>query len=629
MILRHVAGHVHGRDYHIDIDPVTLLVGDNEAGKSTVLGLPHLALGVHSSRSLPVVGTHKTEWEAVANFDTLRVARGYVDDNSYLLVNGRPMPATKGTKKVSELVGAATLWRLSDFQTLSSAKQASFVMDTVLADCQVTVRDVLEQHPESEALLGELDGDGNALAILARLQESAYQAKLQANRDVKSVQGAIKNGEKAIADRGQPPGGTVAYWRTQRDETQARIDELSTKVGAIQGNQRALASLTQRAESLAQGLEQAEAAAARLEQAEADYTKAKAWTASCEQRAERASSERGKLDGRRAALTYTDDEYIEAHRVVMAEGGPVVKLLEQAIHLLDDPTVPPEAYQYRPMELIRKAMAPMVPDDVDQEQLDELDEALAKAETKLTHAETMANDARRDEESKRLIRFDLSAKAAMAEPNRVELEQVRAEIAAAEVGSSADLELALGAEREALADIQRKLDRLVDDESIRQAQADRYEQETQYKAQAAKAAEREALARDVRAKVLLDALAPLAEPVSRICREAIGCSVEMELDPFAITLVRFDERIPLDTASHSQQIVTWLAFAAAVRSRLGGWRAVLVDDLEALTPERLKGFVRAMDAEIRMGHLDQFVGAVASDHPIDIEHATTVWLETP
>lgn len=611
MRLTNVSGHVHGRDYDIDINPVTLLVGDNEAGKSTALGLVHLAMCVRSSRALPVVGTHETDWEAQAVFadPKMRISRGHSGSDKWLLVNNRPQKLRAGTQLVRDAVGEASVWRVSEFQEMSSAKQAAYVMDTVLRDHKITVADVIEKHPGSKPLFEGVLFDANALPTLTRAQKKAHDDKLAAARELKSIRGALTRGEEEMRERGDAPGGTLAYWRTQRDETQARIEEMAGKVGAANGNATAITTLTDKVELLTKAVVAAEAAAEELPALEAAVSKAEAWAKSCTERYDAASE---AMDAAQKASAYATH-----HNLVMRPGTHASTLLEQAIAGLvgedGDGHLEPH------ITTIRHAMC----------HLEEDPDALGKERRRLKSARDMMQDAHTQVARAKEPRDAAAKRAAQLAHQTAQLDAATAELnAIGDIGDIGHLELALGAEREALKDIVAKLDRIADDEALAKAQAQRYEEEARLLALGGLLADRERLARDVRAEVLSEAMEPLAEPVTRITKAAIGCTVDIELDPFGIYLVRTGECIPLDTASNSQQIITWMAFAAAVVSRMDGYRAVLVDDLEALTPARLAGFVRAMAREVEAGHIDQFIGAVASDKPIDVPDATTIWMES-
>jgi hypothetical protein len=119
--------------------------------------------------------------------------------------------------------------------------------------------------------------------------------------------------------------------------------------------------------------------------------------------------------------------------------------------------------------------------------------------------------------------------------------------------------------------------------------------------------------RDLLGQRLQAAVAPLLDPVNEHLFPALGGQglsirlgkgAHLELQPSGT---------PLASASTSERVCALMLLQAAVHARQGGWRHVLVDDLEHLDHERRTAFVGAMAAWMEAGELDTFIGACVDD----------------
>ena len=115
--------------------------------------------------------------------------------------------------------------------------------------------------------------------------------------------------------------------------------------------------------------------------------------------------------------------------------------------------------------------------------------------------------------------------------------------------------------------------------------------------------------------MLAELVAPLEGPVSRITRTVIGADFRVRLDGGGASfwLIWDDHEAPM-AASRSEEAVAMMALRCAVQQHLGGWRHLVLDDMENLAKERRHRFIQAMSDEIQAGRLDNFLGACVDDY---------------
>ena len=178
-------------------------------------------------------------------------------------------------------------------------------------------------------------------------------------------------------------------------------------------------------------------------------------------------------------------------------------------------------------------------------------------------------------------------------------------------GALEDMREALGAER---IEVRQRLDALTDYDAAQTAQMSQEQRHSEAKARRTQLrAAREHL-RAVLGRLLHNQLSPLVAPMSRITERVIDATVEVDLtDGAHFYLVRDGERIRLDDAPASARVVTYAALQAVIRSSLGGWRHLILDDLETLDHERRTRFIEALRIEVDEKRLDQVLVACVDD----------------
>jgi len=106
-------------------------------------------------------------------------------------------------------------------------------------------------------------------------------------------------------------------------------------------------------------------------------------------------------------------------------------------------------------------------------------------------------------------------------------------------------------------------------------------------------------------EALASTFGELVTAINETLTPVIGCEVWMDSsDGFAWGIVKDGKRIPIHTASESEQMATFADFAIAVRNKLGGWRFLAIDGIEVMEATRRTAFVESMVAACEAGLLD-------------------------
>ena len=128
---------LHGRlAFHETIAPVTLILGDNGQGKSTLLGIPELVLAGPTGARFPVLGESPNyAWSAEVGFDTLPAgaARWMREGSHGASFRGVAGKLKDVQQRIDQAIGRAATWSLADFLGMTPAKRQAFLEAEVLA----------------------------------------------------------------------------------------------------------------------------------------------------------------------------------------------------------------------------------------------------------------------------------------------------------------------------------------------------------------------------------------------------------------------------------------------------------------------------------------------------------------
>ncbi len=245
------ASGIHGRlSYSHTIDPVTVIIGANGAGKSSLVGIPRLVINGPSGATFPVLGASpEYDWESTVAFDSGpsigRWMRGGKHASSY---NGIGGTLKDVQTRIDGAVGRATTWSLDAFLGDSPSKRQAFLEAEVLRGAGWDVAKVwaaLDAEGAPRATVEEVltsgvvdppDDDGRVLltSVLAGLRDVGAAADADARR----LLAVVRNDALEEAKVGGP-GGTVATWRARVAELDASIAATRERRGEIAGRKAA------------------------------------------------------------------------------------------------------------------------------------------------------------------------------------------------------------------------------------------------------------------------------------------------------------------------------------------------------------------------------------------------------
>ena len=254
--------HNRGRRGQIDIDPVTLLVGPNDAGKTTILNLPRLLVDGPTQGNWPSVGEAKYpfnvtgEWNmddaSFRNGGPFRVDRGRSNEGTHLVsIDGNPQKVNAAAVQlgmlagkawglsVSELVGLTGRFRMDWLQ--ANVLRGDWPLDRVLADIGETGVD-LPWLTASTALSGPAYGpDVTGQSFTKGAIHALEQADKLNEGEIRQLRGAIEQVPRPAEDL---PPGTVAEWRQKLEALTAEGHDLNRRAGEHQGTRTARDTLT-------------------------------------------------------------------------------------------------------------------------------------------------------------------------------------------------------------------------------------------------------------------------------------------------------------------------------------------------------------------------------------------------
>jgi len=244
---RIVARGLHRRDVDLRLTtPVTLLVGANEAGKTSVLDSIRLALDGPRGRSWPVFGTKPSEdWGVCLDFDdrgeAMRACRYQRGGEPRMEINGMSVAHKAGCAQLVKRLGTAYRLRPLDFYALSPRRAIEAVGGWFEASPVVSVEAATAMvvgalgENSWQQLVGEEgnpfrppgDDTTTGLAIL--------------NQAIAALEVATKATGAQLRALGVPatrppvpedlPPGTVATWRSRVGELSRELCLLHAELG--------------------------------------------------------------------------------------------------------------------------------------------------------------------------------------------------------------------------------------------------------------------------------------------------------------------------------------------------------------------------------------------------------------
>lgn len=259
-------------NHDLDISPVTLFVGENESGKTTILGLPSLVLDGDSAGVFPVLGKSPSHrWSASLRFDTGLTIERRMGRSHEVRIDGETVPVREAKAAILEAVGSARSFELSDMMSLSPSKRQEWLEANVTGagawDGKRLLREVaefvaladIERWASYEPALRAWVRQPSAKAAIAWLIDKLGEAAKQTARDKKRLEASIEQHEREIADI-VLPGGTVAFWDDkirELDEQRASLREQMGRENGVEISREALRKQLAEAHASLAGLDAA------------------------------------------------------------------------------------------------------------------------------------------------------------------------------------------------------------------------------------------------------------------------------------------------------------------------------------------------------------------------------------
>jgi hypothetical protein len=421
MIAR-IEAALFGLNINEEVAPVTLLVGQNQSGKSTRLGLADLVIRGGSAGVYPVLGRPKGPWSASVVLNGRRYTRAGKDG----LANGCRIDGVKVAVRdfdaeIQAKAGAAGVWRLREFSEATPSARLDWIVGTLfegadtsglasaveealtgLGDLRAALQigaapwtpeavqqlrraladeltrrgltpDLAPRGPRfKEAPLPDTPSEravGHALVdTLATVLKLAAQLR---RADAKSAEAEAERLAQRIAARGELPAGTVASNRAAAEALQTEINQLLERRQQDYADLRRRESAEQAVVDATTGLQQALAAAPRsaadvraaLLLAQAEHSAALTALETARHRAEELEREVKQASDRATATADTEAAALvaEAGRAeVERVGAEVAELLGAVEAALLDLRSLIEAGRLRAAVLERPSMAALL-----------------------------------------------------------------------------------------------------------------------------------------------------------------------------------------------------------------------------------------------------------------------------
>ena len=620
--------------------PVLVITGPNESGKTSRLHLPELVVGPVSGGNYPLLGKSPSRFSSDALYDDGMLITRETDRKGkpVLTLDGVSSADDGETLKtiqamIDDRLGAAHGWSIGDLMALTPAKRLKWLEDRILESVDGDLTGSVAPFAKRVVHLCTYDelpsplSQADLVAMLADIREADKEAHSEALR-----LGRVVKQEQIGARSDNFPGGTVDGWRAKAEEYQTQITALERQQQGIETSRTARAAL----QSEIEGKTKTAADALKID---VDAIRA--------QNADAIAKAAELVEKHAQVVTQTRETEAEAHdrieplETAEREARDILVQVQTAHDGLADrlgkmtesegqcsicgSSISADDVQAVREELTRLAAKLLAAENAASGALG-LVASARRQHTKTERAVNAAKDAVRDaEEALRVTERDAKDAEASAQKQiedgtaaHDDLEQLRAKLDAlpADLANEA-IDEQITALKTSKSEAVTSADALSDS---MQTIAAREEHRTQL----SDAKDRRDEARDLIAelgpngllgRILSGAFGPLVETVNKYLEPVTGSKLWVETEGgFTWGYERDYKRVPIETASRSHRAIAMLLFAGVVRSKLGGWRFVTIDDCENLEAARRTALVTQLIRMCDDGLLDQAWVAAVSDN---------------
>jgi len=639
------ASQIFGRNYHLAPEcPVVVITGPNEAGKTSLLSLPRLAVTPAPVSKFVLLGQSPDRFQVVLKYDDGTLVDRQVKRGKHTLaLNGERGTPRNVQPLVDNLVGEAFGWSFQQLLGMTPAARLEWLEANIL-DSQG--RDFRQQVAPYVARINHIMGSEIVPPDVEITRERlvAYLDTLKAedkavNRDANRLHKVVAHDEKEAAAVDLPPG-TVASWRAKGDELDKQIEQLAQQQGQAEGAAQGRDAIKARIADLEQLIQQGQDVdleamkkdqAAELKQLKADVAELdKELKEATDKKLEARGNNTLAHDRTTAAEAAVDtiqaqiDEHQQRIERVQHGGGQCPLIPDKACDALKDPALLDQMNAWADTlqaDLVKaqdEVKAAKTKEEASHRLMQHPAKVAREVQAKATRAE-----AKLDELPKQHAQALADAEAKLAEVERLvsELDTKRGELLAlpdnlADEGIAAQLEGLRTEKAQAILNA----DTLTDNAA---AVAERLKHQKELDDAVDKRDEIRDLLRDLGPKgllgrILADAFGPLVGQVNHYLKPITGSTIWFDADgglSLGYSRPTIEEgKVPLETASESHAVVISTIVAAVVLSKLDGWRHLAIDGLEVLSkdrtsnhpdlPPRRDGLVLALVAMCNDGLLD-------------------------
>jgi hypothetical protein len=630
--------NLHGR-LHVTLDrPAVFITGPNRAGKSSIL------------RSL-VALIHCTPKELGSQPPGMRVT-AMVDGVEHVSVVGyggkfdhmiggivRPPKAAQAERLAA--FGEAGVWSVDSFLESSATVRSSFMATRIIGDVFTSAdieRELAERQESLVDVAGLLRVDIGAPKLMDVLWSSVCEQANAAQAASLQLQRTVAQEEADRESRRLPPG-TVAGWRST-------AAELSEQIGRAREAQRQAREVMGRRQKTLEQQADIVARLAAMNEAPLPSTYVRDWSAEVAAAAAALHGARERHDALMREAAQASQAAREARDRAEAarhfylsrrhdheSGVSLLRLIDamqeilgawpedwrpdlrgEAEHALSALDAPPRH------EDVRKAQVEFEALDAEAGRLNVAwNQVTSRQQTALSEkANAEAEHRRLQGEETKAFREGLVAQAAVARwrAGKQELEAALALISETIPDGAptcmAEDELSALVERHR--DAQTKADALNDAAQADIALATHRGQRDVAQARASRLRELRSKLEQVRSALMSRHADPVADIASDITQDVLGNTIAVRGGDVLVTDA-FGETYSIDQASDGERVVIMVALSVAVRSRLPGWRAAIVDRLDALTPDLADRLCRALAAKQKAGIIDNVIIACHYEPP--------------
>ena len=644
----------------------TVLIGANDAGKSTHLDAIGLGLGEGSIEpgsevQLIFEATDLDRWEV------FRTRQEHGSQNQ-LMSAGDVNGVRKAKSAVEAQLGLAARFSGLAYLDATTDRRRATLHDlgVVRADLPTSravailtehgwdVGTILEQtshlpQPATDWLTGFPDQEQvpHAVPWLGQLQQWLREQRNKTQGEIQRLRESLAQTRKERVEQPPLPAGNPAMWRGELETIEAELLKIATQRGAIEGARRARATLEQKGEAARAELDALPDDRALGKEQDEAAREVSDWADECARAARAvnvtstaALASRGalrKLREHQQAVIQQQSEVagqIVATNVVRGLLDAIMRLIasveETAHEIADDPS-------YRD---VVEAMQGLAPEDLTERaqklvhDLDEANAAVARGVEDSQDAERALSEAKADVEKATAAAAAARVRLESAGRNTTrvmerrkkltteidELQQALGELPEGHLAAGLDAGEQASLVRKA--EIERALAALDDDAGEAAREEDRRAALSTAEQRRDAIGSLERIMREVHTQLQREAMEPLVEMTSRLCGEVLGRGFEVDEDlvPY---LAEYQDprdgehrpRVPLGEASHSERTCGMLLFEASAVCRAKGWRRLIVDDLEHLERDRRWRLIGALAQLQAEGLIDNFLCAMVADGP--------------